>query len=99
MASALGLGTVPLPLRPDEEACDRYDKPCGFPPKTSGISSAAIEEASKRRVIRMPPRPLATPRRGWAMNLCSQTAKRKRGSLPCACKAEALTFPCVAVHA
>ena len=26
MASALGLGTVPLPLRPDEEACDRYDQ-------------------------------------------------------------------------
>ena len=26
MASALGRGTVPLPLRPYEEACDRYDQ-------------------------------------------------------------------------
>lgn len=74
-------------------------KPCDLPPKASGCSSAAREEASKRRVIRMPPRPLATPRRGWAMNLRPPTAKRKRGSLPCAFKAEALTSPCVSVRA
>ena len=30
MASALGLGTVPLPLRPYEEACDHYEQALRF---------------------------------------------------------------------
>ena len=52
----------------------------GLSPKASEGSLAAIEEASKRNDIRIPPRPLSTPRRGLALNLRSQTAKRKRGS-------------------